>query len=102
MSNLRALPPSRVAVGQGFGAWFARISVQRPAGKIGVSPSPPQGVQARYKLLKKGSLRVFHSGRWLGRFMTGRPLAEMGNCWVFPRRTEPKQASTFMPKVASK
>jgi hypothetical protein len=98
MSNLRALPPSRVAVGQGFGAWFARISVQRPAGKIGVSPSPPQGVQARYKLLKKGSLRVFHSEDWLGRFMTGRRLAEMGNCWVFPRRNGAKTGQHFHAK----
>jgi hypothetical protein len=44
--------------GSGFGAWFARISVQRQAGKIGVLPSPLRRVQACHKLLKKNSLRV--------------------------------------------
>jgi hypothetical protein len=102
MSNLGALPPSRLALGEGFGAWFARTSVQRPAGKIGVSPSPPQRVQARYKLLKKGSLRVSQSEHLPGLLETGRRLAEMGNGWVFPQPTEPKPGSTLMAYVASK
>jgi|HubBroStandDraft_6_1064221.scaffolds.fasta_scaffold817694_2 hypothetical protein len=66
----------------GFGAWFARISVQRPAGKIGVSPSPPRRVQARYKVLKNNGLRVFQTGRMRGHLVTGTRLAEMGNSWA--------------------
>jgi len=73
---------SQRVCGSGFGAWFARISVQRPAGKIWVSPSPPRRVPARYKLLKKNGLRVFQMGRLRGHLVTGTRLAEMGNSWA--------------------
>ena len=68
--------------GSGFGAWFARVSVQRPAGKIRVLPSPPRRVLARYKVLKKNGLRVFQMGRLRGHLVTGTRLAEMGNSWA--------------------
>ena len=76
--------------GSGFGAWFAGIGVQRLAGKVRVSPSPPRRVQARYKVLKKNGLRVFQTRRLLGHLVTGTCLAEMGNSWgKFPGKTGP-------------
>jgi|HubBroStandDraft_2_1064218.scaffolds.fasta_scaffold28409_3 hypothetical protein len=49
MSDAPRMESNLLASREGFGASFAPINVQRLAGKIGVSPSPPRTVRARYK-----------------------------------------------------
>ena len=71
-------------------------------GQNGVSPSPTHRQEARWKLLKKGSLRVLQNCPLLGHLAIGRRLAEIGNSWAIVRGMAFWADNTAITKFASK